>query len=302
VSEDFRPRETTLAGKRAVVTGASQGLGGAIARALLRAGADVALCARTPADIASAAAALSSEFPGRKLLGLACDISSREQVDRFFAAAIERLGGIDAVINNAGVHGPIGLIDAVDWNGWEQAIAVDLLGTAYCCRRAIQHFKSQKVPRGRRKIVNVSGGGATTPQHGLSAYGAAKAGVVRLTETLALELRDFAIDVNAVAPGALRTRLMDELVGAGAGKIGADYHKRLEELHAKGGMSIDRAADFCVYLASEASDGLSGRLLSAAWDPWPFSEAAKRRLASSDVYTLRRIVPEDRGPAPEKKP
>lgn len=291
-----------LPGKRALVTGASQGLGREIARAFLAAGADLAFCARTDADLVDAARVLRGEFPGRTILGIGCDVSDREQVDRLFAAAIERLGGLDILVNNAGIHGAIGTIDAVDWDAWERAILINLLGTAYCCRLAIRHFKSRPAAGARGKIINISGGGATAPQHGLSAYGASKAGMVRLTETLALELRDFGVDVSAVAPGALRTRLMAELKGAGAEKIGADYHARVEELHAKGGMSMARAAALCVYLASAAGDGLSGRLFSAAWDPWPFSERARRELMASDVYTLRRIVPEDRGRIWEKKP
>lgn len=302
MNDRHRPHGASLLGKRALVTGASQGLGREIASALLVAGAELALCARTVADIEETSETLRRAFPGRRISGFGCDISSRQAVDEFFDAAVGEIGEVDIVVNNAGIHGAIGQIDSVEWDAWYQAIAVNLLGTAYCCRRAIQHFKSRRQAKGRCKIINISGGGATAPQYGLSAYGASKAAVVRLTETLALEVRDFGIDVNAVAPGALRTRLMDELIGAGAEKIGAIYHARIEEMRANGGMSMGRAADLCIYLASAASDGLSGRLFSAAWDPWPFPDEAKRKLMTSDIYTLRRIVPEDRGWTPEKKP
>jgi 3-oxoacyl-[acyl-carrier protein] reductase len=117
---------------------------------------------------------------------------------------------------------------------------------------------------------------------------------VRFTETLAEEVRPFGIDVNAVAPGALATRLMTELSAAGPEQIGTENHARVEELRARGGMSMTRAADLCVYLASPDSDGITGRLISAAWDPWPFTPDRIRQLMSGDIYTLRRITERDR--------
>lgn len=284
-----------LQGRRIIVSGASQGLGYQIASCLLAAGADIVMGARTAADIETAAANLASEFPERRVLALPCDVSMTVDVDRLFEHAIATFGEIDAVINNAGIHGPIGTIDEIDWQAWQQAIAVNLIGTVYSCRRAVQHFRSRTRSDHRGKIVNLSGGGATAPQPGLSAYGASKAGLVRFTETLAEEMRSHAIDVNAVAPGALATRLMIELREAGPDRIGAKYHARVEELYAKGGMSIARAADLCVYLVSPLSDGITGRLISAAWDPWPFSPEVAKDLMSSDIFTLRRIGPEERG-------
>ena len=118
---------------------------------------------------------------------------------------------------------------------------------------------------------------------------------MRFTETLAAEVKDFAIDVNAVAPGALATRLMNELHDAGPDKIGADYHNRISRLRDQGGMSMTRAAELCVYLASADSDGLTGRLVSAAWDPWPFTPEKKRELMAGDTYTLRRVTRNDGG-------
>src|SRR5262245_4438784 len=200
-----------LSGRRALVTGGSQGLGREIARAFLAASADVAICARNEADISHARAALAEEFPQRRVFALPCDIGKPEHLDNFYLATIETLGDLDIVVNNAGVHGPIGAIDKSDWDGWMAAIATNLLGTAYSCRLAIRHFKSRT--RGwRAKIVNLSGGGATAPQPGLSAYGASKAGIVRLTETLAKEVEADLIDINAMAPGALATRLTKELL------------------------------------------------------------------------------------------
>jgi len=284
-----------LAGRRAVITGGSQGLGREIARAYLAAGADILICSRTTADIGTAGMALHGEFADRRILTFVCDIAHTDDVDRLFDYAIAKLGGFDVLVNNAGLHGAVSPLDEADWDLWCAAIAVNLIGTAYCCRRAVRHFKSRPKEDHHAKIINISGGGATFPQRGLSAYGASKAGLVRLTETLALEVKPFGIDVNAVAPGALLTRLSDELRAVGPERIGAAQHAKVEEIYRNGGMSLARAAGLCVYLASFQSDEISGRLISAPWDPWPFSETIAGELAPSDIYTLRRILPKDRG-------
>ena len=116
-------------------------------------------------------------------------------------------------MNNAGVYGPKGPIEEIDWSEWVQAIQINLFGTVLMCRTIIPHFRS----RGYGKIINLSGGGATNALPRLSAYAASKAAVVRMTDTLAEELKDANVDVNAIAPGALNTRLLDEVLEATKG-------------------------------------------------------------------------------------
>jgi 3-oxoacyl-[acyl-carrier protein] reductase len=171
-------------------------------------------------------------------------------------------------------------------------VRVNLFGTVLMCRAVIPLLRR----RGFGKIVNLSGGGATAPLPFLSAYAASKAAVVRLTETLAHELKDARIDVNALAPGALNTRLLDEVLAAGPEKIGAEFHRRALRQRDEGGAPLDKGAELCVFLASAESDGISGRLLSALWDDWRALPARREELERSDVYTLRRIVPADRAP------
>jgi NAD(P)-dependent dehydrogenase (short-subunit alcohol dehydrogenase family) len=129
----------------------------------------------------------------------------------------------------------------------------------------------------------------------LSAYAASKAAVVRFMETLAHEVRAHNIDVNAIAPGALNTRLLDEVIEAGAERVGAGFYARALEQQASGGTPLERGVSLAVYLASAASDGITGRLLSAVWDPWATLGEHREELAATDVYTLRRIVPAERG-------
>ncbi|HEX5000045.1 MAG TPA: SDR family oxidoreductase, partial [Terriglobia bacterium] len=145
------------------------------------------------------------------------------------------------------------------------------------------------------KIIQLSGGGATNPLPRISAYAASKAAVVRLAETLAEELRDSHVDVNAIAPGALNTRLLDEVLEAGPAKVGARFYERSLQQKREGGAPLYRGADLAVFLASAASDGITGKLLSAVWDPWERLAEHADELRSTDIYTLRRIVPKDRG-------
>ena len=128
----------------------------------------------------------------------------------------------------------------------------------------IPHLRGNKYG----KIVNLSGGGATAPLPRISAYAAGKAAVVRLTETLAHELADARVDVNAIAPGPLNTRLLQEVLAAGPERVGKDFYERSLKQKADGGAPLEKGAALAVYLASAQSDGISGRLFSALWDDW----------------------------------
>ncbi|MEO6876516.1 MAG: SDR family oxidoreductase [Opitutaceae bacterium] len=281
-----------LSGIHAIVTGASQGLGLEIARHFVREGASVALCARDHARLAAAAAELRPlAASGQKIVPLPCDVSDPAAVTAFTTAAITALGSVQVLVNNAGIYGPKGPTESVDFDEWKRAMEINLYGVLLPCRSLIPHFKSQN----RGKIINLSGGGATSPMPNLSAYASSKAAVVRLTETLAEELRANHVDVNAVAPGALNTRLLDEVLEAGPQTVGEGFYQRALKQKETGGASLELGASLCVWLASSASDGITGKLLSAQWDPWKDLAAKRDALAKSDIYTLRRIVPEDRG-------
>ena len=258
-----------LENTNALITGGSQGLGKAIATQFLGEGANVVLCARSEAELFATRSGLASQFPDRKILARTCDVANEAQVNELAAFALSELGSIQALVLNAGVYGPMGPTESVALDEWRRAMDINLFGVLLPCRALIPHFKSA----GRGKIVVLSGGGATNPLPNISAYAASKAAVVRLMETLAEELRGFRVDVNAIAPGALATRLVDEVLA----------------------VPLELGAGLAVYLASSESDGITGKLLSAQWDPWKDLQQHREELASSDIYCLRRIVPEDRG-------
>ena len=278
-----------LSGLHAIITGGSQGLGKAIAAEFLREGAKVVICARDAALLAETRAELAAG--GGQVSAQACDVSDENQVAELTAFALRELGAVDILVCNAGVYGPMGPTEEVDMQEWKRAFEINLYGTLLPCRAAIPHL--QRAERG--KIVIVSGGGATNPLPNISAYAASKAAVVRLMETLAEELKPSRIDVNAIAPGALRTRMMDQVLSAGAEKVGEAFFEKNRKWAQEGATPLALGAELCAYLASAESDGITGRLISAQWDPWPRLREHRDELAGSDIYCLRRIVPEDRG-------
>jgi NAD(P)-dependent dehydrogenase (short-subunit alcohol dehydrogenase family) len=280
-----------LEGLNALVTGGSQGLGEAIAEHFLRAGANVVICARSEKELFVTRDKLARLFPAQKILAKPCDVADEAQVNALVEFALRELGPLHILVNNAGIYGPKGPTESVDLPAWRQAMEVNLFGVLLPCRAVIPHFKKA----GRGKIIIVSGGGATNPMPNISAYAASKAGVVRLMETLAEELRSFQIDVNAIAPGALATRLVDEILAAGPEKVGHAFFDKNKQWKEKGAAPLSLGAELAVHLASAQTDGITGKLISAQWDPWAKLHEHRDELAKSDIYCLRRIVPEDRG-------
>jgi NAD(P)-dependent dehydrogenase (short-subunit alcohol dehydrogenase family) len=281
-----------LAGKRAIVTGSSQGFGLEAARAFVDQGADVALCARNEENLSLALKEVTARAEGKsRVLAVPADVSIRDDVGRLIETVVGEFGGLDILLCNAAVHGPKGPIEDVDWNEWVRALEINVCGAVLPCREALPYLKQQ--PRG--KIIIMSGGGATKPMPFLSAYATSKAAVVRFAENLAEEVRKDHIDVNAVAPGALNTRLLDDVLEAGPAKVGRDYYDQMVKVKAQGGTPLGVGASLCVFLASSESDGITGKLISAVWDPWEDLSMHVSDLVDTDIYTLRRIIPKDRG-------
>ena len=182
---------------------------------------------------------------------------------------------LDVLVNNAGMLTPIGKVWDNDWHAWEMTIRVNLLAPVELCRACVPWMSERR----QGKIINISGGGATRPRPHFSAYATAKAGLVRFSETLAHEVRDRQVQVNCVAPGAMNTEMLQAVLRAGPEHVGAlEYAEALKQAET-GGTLPQRAAELCVFLASAASDGITGTLLSAVWDPWESLAGARTRRA-----------------------
>lgn len=268
-----------------VVTGSSTGIGRALVERLLVRGHAVWGLARSDQT------ELVRRHAG-KFFASICDVAAWEQVRSAAADVGRHWSHVDGLITAAGIQGEVGRTLAADPGRWAATIRANLDGTFHALR-AFDALLGQGP--GRAKVVCFSGGGATKPRARFSAYGVAKTGVVRLVETIAEEEGDRGYDINAIAPGAINTRLTDEVLALGPDVVGAAEYAAAQKQKASGGASLEKALGLVEWLLSPSSDGIKGRLISAPWDPWSTLDQHKATLGSSDIYTLRRIVPEERG-------
>lgn len=278
-----------LKNKTALITGANQGFGLEIAKFFAVEGANLLLIARDYEKLISAKKEVES-ISNSKVEILQANVANDEDNEKAAKKAIELFSKIDILVANAGVYGPKGPSEEVNWDEWSSAIDINLKGAVLSCRSVMAHMKQNR----SGKIIILSGGGATKPMPNISAYAVSKAGLVRFAETIAEELKSYHIDVNAVAPGALNTRLLNEILEIGPEQVGKAFYEQSLKQQQTGGTPLDIGAKLCVYLASDKSNGITGKLISAVWDPWQNLEKYKEELLKSDIYTLRRIVPKDR--------
>ena len=283
--------EKILSGKIAIITGANQGLGLEIAKKFILSGAELMICARDKKKLENAKNQLISlASTKQKIISRVADISVKEDVKLVISDTINQLGGCHVLVNNAGIYGPKNNIELTKWEDWIKTIEINLYGSILMCRELIKNFKKQ----GYGKIIQLSGGGATNPLPNLSAYAVSKAAIVRFIETLAEELRGTGIDANSIAPGALNTRMLDEILEAGPSKVGQSFYERSLKQKKDGGVSLEKGADLAVFLASEKSDGITAKLISAIWDNWEQWPSHIKELNNTDAYTLRRITGKER--------
>jgi 3-oxoacyl-[acyl-carrier protein] reductase len=220
---------------------------------------------------------------------LVCDLESADAVGRIVAAA-DACGGADILVNNAAIQGPIGPSVDIPVTEFERTMRVDLLLPIALAHAVLPGM----IARSAGWIVNLSGGGATGPRPMFSAYGAAKTALVRFGETLAAEVAGTGVRVNSVAPGAFASG-MTQAILAGGDRAGAAERSSAERaLAANDDANAVKAAKLIVYLVAGAGRDITGKLISAMWDPWSELHLHWEEIRASDVYTLRRIVPADR--------
>ena len=251
--------DAELAGKVALVTGGGRGIGRGIALELTRAGARVAVAARTREQVEATAA----EIDG---VAIEADVSIRADVERMVARAEEELGPLDLLVNNAG----IALWEESAWElepeEWWHVLEVNVLGVYLCCRAAIPGM----IARGGGRIVNVASGAAYLPGSTSTAYAASKAAVHRFSETLATQLQPHGIPVFSISPGLVRTELIGDNFGDEAPWTPPELAPRLVRA-----------------LASGRLDALAGRYLHAEHDDIDDVEARAAEIVAADLNAIR---------------
>lgn len=271
-----------LKNKTILITGGSQGIGFAIAEQCAQEGARLILISRHKKDLMQAINKLSTLSKSTHTYH-ALDVSDASQVKKLALKLKKEKLALHGLVNCAAIQGPIGKSRDIEARSFERTVAINLLGTINTCLYISPLFARST----RGKIVNLSGGGATSPFPNYSTYAVSKVGVVRFTENIALEYPK--LDANTVAPGFVVTRMHDETIRAGRKRAGEEYLERTKMEIQKGGTSPHKASELTVFLLSKASDGITGKLISAPWDPWDTLAFQKKLKAERNFGTLRRI-------------
>jgi 3-oxoacyl-[acyl-carrier protein] reductase len=258
-----------------VLTGGSSGIGKFLADTLAAHGHEICGLARSP----------------QAGFSFQCDVSDWNAVQICAEKISAKWNSLDALICCAGIQEPFGPAMEIDPPAWRKNLAVNLDGTFFAIRAFYPLLKKSPA---RAKVVCFSGGGSTSPRPNFAAYGVAKTGVVRLVETLAAEWKGQPPDINAIAPGAIFTKMTEQVLASGAA-AGQNELESAGKLSRDNSAKLEKVLGLVEFLLSEKSDGISGRLISAPWDPWQNLPALRDELMKSDIYTLRRIVPADRG-------
>ncbi len=259
-----------------VLTGSSSGIGQFLAETLAQRGHEVCRIARSPQDGFS----------------FQCDVGDWNAVESCAEKISGKWSSLDALICCAGIQEPIGPAMEIDPLAWRRNLAVNMDGTFFAIRALYPLLKKSSA---RAKVICFSGGGATGPRPNFAAYGVAKTGVVRLVEMLAAEWAGNPPDINAIAPGAIFTKMTEEVLARGKKLSGQKEFESAAKLQRDNSAKLEKVLGLVELLLSPQSNGISGKLISAPWDPWQNLPALREELMQSDIYTLRRIVPEERG-------
>ena len=252
--------ELGIDGLRVMVTAGAGGIGLEIARAFVREGAKVHVCDVDEGAIGKLAKSDSA------ITAAVCDVSDRQQVARFFEQGLAKLGGLDCLVNNAGIAGPTGRVEEIDPAEWDRCIAVDLTGQFNCVRLAVPHLRKSS----NASVMNVSslagrlGFALRTP------YASAKWGVIGLTKSLAVELGGDGIRVNALLPGVVSGERQKRVLTAKAQARGVSFEEveklALSFTSLKEYVTPQQLADLVAFVASPRGKTISGQALSVCGD------------------------------------
>jgi 3-oxoacyl-[acyl-carrier protein] reductase len=271
-----------LAGKVALVTGGGRGIGMEMAEWFASAGANVVLVSRSLAEVELVAKRIAGTHRVDTIARV-CDVRDSEGVQLLVNQVTERMGGVDIAVANAAVLGPVGTLTTTDPSRWRDTLLTNVAGTMNLARAVVPMMEA----RGWGRIITMSGGGMGGPRlpERLTAYVTSKAAVIAFTEAVSNELPP-GVTINAIAPGAVPTTFMAEVTEVGAEAAGEALYRQVAE---PAEVDMTPLRELVMYLASEASAWLSGRLVSARWERPDVLESNRRHIESSSRYRLRRI-------------
>jgi NAD(P)-dependent dehydrogenase (short-subunit alcohol dehydrogenase family) len=247
--------ELSMKNQRVLITAGAGGIGRVTTETFVKAGAKVHIC-----DVVQRA--IDETVKALGVSATLCDVSDRKQVDRLFADAKKHLGGLDVLLNNAGIAGPTGKVEEIAVEDWERCIAVDLNGMFYCTRLAVPMLKAA----GGGSIINLSSAAGRLGFPFRTPYAAAKWGVVGFTKSLSMELGSDNIRVNAIQPGVVEGERIDRVIAAKASALGISFEEQkqrsLEKVSMRTMVSPQDIANMALYLASEVGRHVTGQAIS----------------------------------------
>jgi NAD(P)-dependent dehydrogenase (short-subunit alcohol dehydrogenase family) len=246
-------------GRVALVTGGGRGLGQALAIALAQKGMRVAVAARSVDQLEETVRLIRSQ--GGEALALATDVTDRDAVERTVRNAEEQLGEIDLLINNAGAGPPYGPTWESDPAEWWSTLEINLKGPLLCCAAVMRGM----IQRKRGRIINVASGAGAVSIPYASAYVTSKTALIRLTEVLAIEAREYGVSLFAIEPGAMRTAMAEKVLQSDAGKRWLPWFQKMFDEGRN--VTFEPAVALVAYLASGEADTLSGRMFVARGTP-----------------------------------
>lgn len=268
--------------KNIIVTGATSGLGFKIVTTFLELGASVCFCGLQQEKVNAVMQELYPTY-GEKIIGLKADVSKIHDVKNLILTGIKKFNRIDLLVNNAAIYGPKGFVEENSVEEWVQTLNVNLMSVLHTTQMIIPHFKEV----GGGKIINISGGGEK-PLPRFSAYATSKASIIKFTEIIAEECKEYNIQINSIAPGAMNTQLLSEALEAGPEAIGEAFYNKCLDQQSNGGTDPQLAANLCVYLTSVFGNKITGKNISAPWDDWTHFHEHLDELCETDIYTYRR--------------
>lgn len=271
------------------ITGATGGLGSFLVESFLNKNTHVLAISKDKRKLEDLKKKFSTNKQSRLDL-YQCDLSLSSSVSNFCHTLQKNYSHLDVFINNAAIQGPIGPFIDNDFDHWVKTIQINLIASAQISKCVLKNM----LIKNSGSLINLSGGGATKYRKNFSAYAVSKVAIVRLTETLAKEYEHSNIKINAVAPGAMPTKMLKQIIDESVENSTDEEKYIAEKAFLDKACSFRKVFQLIHFLSSSQSNGISGKLISAIWDDYNSWPKNKKLIMNSDLFTLRRIVENDR--------
>ena len=277
--------------KNVLISGATGGFGSALSHKYYQEGANLLLIGRSINKLNNLKNKLTKDKTSNQfIITIKLDLSKLDIIKKVINKELNNINKIDILINCAAIQGPIGKSWENNFKEWQKTFNTNFYSTMILTNTILPFMLKFKTGN----IINISGGGSTSSRPDFSSYAISKTAIVRYTEILADELSNTKIKVNSLAPGIMATNMIKNVIKNKKNITNLKEFNTAKKVFVDGD-NMNKAIDLCIFLSSKESNRINGKLISATWDPWHLLNSNKNNISESDIYTLRRILPEDRG-------